>query len=102
MAFGLPYEEHCNAIEEYRSRNAIRAARRSPRQRFRVLRRGHFVLALGVGQLPERAGFEHQRAAAVGALLVEGLIGLLLLAADRLGGLAVGVSGAGVERSEPA
>src|ERR1017187_1203239 len=77
MAFGLPYEEHCNAIEEYRSRNAIRAARRSPRQRFRGLRRGHFVLALGVGTLPDRAGFEpllHQvGAAAVGALLCDRL-----------------------------
>src|SRR5579885_2624255 len=54
------------------------------------------------GELAVAAGLEHQIVAALRALLIERLIGFLLLPADLLRGLAIGISGACQERSEPA
>src|SRR5262249_39291599 len=64
------------------------------------------VLALGVvaagGEFAEAAELHHQVVAAVPALLVERLIRLLLLLAELLRRLAIGVAGASEKRSEAA
>ena len=64
------------------------------------------ILAGGVvaarGELAEAAVLQHQVVVALRALFVERLIGLSLSAADLLGGLAVGVAGAGEEGTETA
>src|SRR5262249_48010345 len=79
---------------------------------FRTVRAGNsdglllHVLALRLiaacGELSEAAVLQHQIVAALRAFLFQRHIGFLLLSADSLGGLAIRISGTGVELAESA